>query len=224
MKKIAVVAASTVLLSTQQATGMPTSSHTNLVSFHQLSNVARDSLHSIHLTIANEFEGHLRLVYGACDMVDVEHRHHDISSTILKRDTYPDRFVWVVPEDVQSFDCVHAYAGTTKVGMSPPVAVIEPLHKRESISEVADMSGPWFDGVATMASKENTDVYVSEAKSKSIAIVGGGMSGLLTSLLLDSVGIHDWHIIESSGRIGGRIRTKYLAGSKPEEYQYQEMG
>lgn len=50
------------------------------------------------------------------------------------------------------------------------------------------------------------------------------MSGLLTSHLLESAGIHDWHIIESSGRIGGRIRTKYLAGSKPDEYQYQEMG
>lgn len=46
----------------------------------------------------------------------------------------------------------------------------------------------------------------------------------MTSLLLDSVGIHNWQIIESSGRIGGRIHTHYLNNTRPEEYQYQEMG
>lgn len=30
--------------------------------------------------------------------------------------------------------------------------------------------------------------------------------------------------MESSQRIGGRIRTKYLAGTTPDQYQYQEMG
>ncbi|KAI8931556.1 hypothetical protein NX059_011211 [Plenodomus lindquistii] len=86
------------------------------------------------------------------------------------------------------------------------------------------MMGPWFDGVAYMKSKQNNASFVTVEKSKKIAILGGGMSGLMTSLLLDSVGIHDWHITESSQRIGGRIRTKYLAGSTPDQYQYQEMG
>lgn len=36
-----------------------------------------------------------------------------------------------------------------------------------------------------------------------IAIVGGGMSGLMTSLLLQSVGIENWEIMESSQRVGG---------------------
>ena len=97
------------------------------------------------------------------------------------------------------------------------------MRKREEISKVADMSGPWFDGVAYMQSKENNASFVAVAKTKKIAIVGGGMSGLLTSLLLDSVGIRDWEIIESSHRIGGRIRTKYLADTTPEDYQYQGM-
>lgn len=57
-----------------------------------------------------------------------------------------------------------------------------------------------------------------------IAIIGGGMAGLLTSHLLQSVGVEDWQIIESSQRVGGRIRTKYLNGTTPDEYQYQEMG
>ncbi|KAL1588819.1 hypothetical protein WHR41_02722 [Cladosporium halotolerans] len=61
-------------------------------------------------------------------------------------------------------------------------------------------------------------------KSKTIGILGGGMSGLMTAHLLDSVGIHDWTIVEASSRIGGRVHTTYLNGSKPEDYQYQEMG
>lgn len=43
-------------------------------------------------------------------------------------------------------------------------------------------------------------------------------------MLLDSVGIHDWKIIEASGRIGGRVHTAYLNGTTPDQYQYQEMG
>ncbi|OQO13423.1 hypothetical protein B0A48_01651 [Cryoendolithus antarcticus] len=50
------------------------------------------------------------------------------------------------------------------------------------------------------------------------------MSGLMTAHLLDSVGFNDWKIIEASGRIGGRVHTSYLNGTKLEEYQYQEMG
>lgn len=76
-----------------------------------------------------------------------------------------------------------------------------------------------------MASKKQPDAaLVSKAKNISIAIVGSGMSGLMTSLLLDSVGIHNWQIIESSRRIGSWIRTRYLNNTRPEEYQYQEMG
>lgn len=43
-------------------------------------------------------------------------------------------------------------------------------------------------------------------------------------LILDSVGIHNWKILESSERIGGRIRTAYLNGTSPEEGQYHELG
>src|ERR1700712_1900765 len=47
---------------------------------------------------------------------------------------------------------------------------------------------------------------------------------ILRQYLLDSVGIHDWRILEASQRIGGRVHTSYLNGTKPEDYQYQEMG
>jgi monoamine oxidase len=182
-------------------------------------------LHNIHVEYgSSEFEGELRVVYGGCDIDEESQRHHDVGSTFVSRDARPERFVWIVPDNAIHDGCLHAYSGSSLVGRSEPIAVHQPKRKREDISKVADATGPWFDGVAYMQSKQNNASFVASAKSKKIGIIGGGMSGLLTSLLLDSVGINDWHITESSSRIGGRIRTKYLANSTPEEYQYQEMG
>ncbi|KAJ5660082.1 hypothetical protein N7507_006533 [Penicillium longicatenatum] len=142
----------------------------------------------------------------------------------VKREAQPSRFVWVTPSDAPHEHCLHAFSGTTLVGRSSPIFVSSPIMRRESIADVADMEGPWFDGVAYMKSKKNSDAFITKAKSTSVAILGGGMSGLMTSLLLESVGIHDWHIYESSERVGGRIRTKYLNNTRPDQYQYQEMG
>lgn len=87
-----------------------------------------------------------------------------------------------------------------------------------------EAEGPWFDGVTYLTEKEPDDVFVASAKSRKIGIIGGGMSGLMTAHLLDSVGFHDWKIVEASGRIGGRVHTAYLNGTRPDQYQYQEMG
>lgn len=87
-----------------------------------------------------------------------------------------------------------------------------------------DAEGPWFDGVAYLKEKEPDDTFVASAKSKTIGIIGGGMSGLMTAHLLDSVGFHNWTIVEASARVGGRVHTAYLNGTRPDEYQYQEMG
>lgn len=152
-------------------------------------------------------------MYGSCDMASLDDRHHELGTTRLTRSARPERFVWIVPENTMHGGCLHAYSGSALVGRSAPITVKQRTRKREEISEVADVTGPWFDGVAYMQAKQNNASFVAVAKSKKIAILGGGMSGLMTSLLLESVGIKDWHITESSQRIGGRIRTKYLAGS-----------
>ena len=98
--------------------------------------------------------------------------------------------------------------------------------QRRSVAaaDIMDAQGPWFDGVAYLQEKEPEEAFVSMAKSKTIGILGGGMSGLMTAHLLDSVGIKDWTIVEASSRIGGRVHTSYLNGSTPDDYQYQEMG
>ncbi|PNS16612.1 Polyamine oxidase [Sphaceloma murrayae] len=195
------------------------------VYFHKPYEVSAGSLHNIHVDYLDPtYEGHLRLVHGSCDIDGPHQSHHEIGSTFVRRDTKPDRFVWIIPQDVVHRGCLHAYSGSELVGRSHPIGVSRVIRKRQSIADVADFDGPWFEGVAYLQNKTNDPTFVSEAKSKRIAIVGGGMSGLLTSLILDSVGMTNWHIIESSQRVGGRVRTKYLANSRPEDYQYQEMG
>ena len=77
------------------------------------------------------------------------------------------------------------------------------MKKRMTLSEINDPYGPWFDGVHYLKSKNNTASFVAGKKDQKIGIVGGGMSGLMTALLLDQVGMHNWEIIESSKRVGG---------------------
>lgn len=98
--------------------------------------------------------------------------------------------------------------------------------QRRSVAaaDIMDAEGPWFDGVAYLQEKEPEESFVAATKSKTFGILGGGMSGLMTAHLLDSVGIKDWTIVEASSRIGGRVHTSYLNASSPEDYQYQEMG
>ncbi|CAG8902528.1 unnamed protein product [Penicillium egyptiacum] len=193
--------------------------------FYAPGDVTTDSLHNIHVDFLDRhFEGPLQLVYGECSIQTPAQGHHDIGSMFVPREAQPERFVWVTPSDAPHSHCLHAFSGSTLVGRSSPITVSSPVTKRESIADVADTMGPWFDGVAYMKSTNNSAAFVAKAKNSSIAILGGGISGLMTSLLLESVGIHNWHIIESSGRVGGRIRTKYLNNTRPDQYQYQEMG
>ncbi|KAJ5763015.1 hypothetical protein N7533_001696 [Penicillium manginii] len=196
------------------------------IRIHQPAGVVADSLHNVHIEfIDKSFEGELQLVYAECDIESPSYSHHDLGTVFVEREAQPERFVWVTPADAPHAHCLHAFSKSVLVGRSSPIPISSPdLKKRESIADVADAMGPWFDGVAYMKSKKNAKTFVTKAKNTSVAILGGGMSGLMTSLLLESVGIHNWHIYESSERVGGRIRTKYLNNTSPDQYQYQEMG
>lgn len=56
-----------------------------------------------------------------------------------------------------------------------------------------------------MKDKEPDASFVAGKKDMKVGIVGAGMSGLMSALLLDSVGIHNWEISESSHRVGGYV-------------------
>ncbi|SPO02612.1 related to L-amino-acid oxidase [Cephalotrichum gorgonifer] len=189
--------------------------------------ISTESVYNVHVSYGNTLpQGDVRVVYGDCASTHAGQNHHEVASFVSGSGTTPDRLVWAVPKDAAHGGCLHAYSGPTLVGRSEPVSVSgPPLRKRASLlHEVGDSNGLWFDGVRYLESCNQSSTVSTKAKRKRIAIIGGGMSGLLTSLLLTSVGIDDWHIIESTERVGGRIRTKYLNGTSPEDYQYQEMG
>lgn len=116
------------------------------------------------------------------------------------------RFVWLTPAEVPSNGCLHAFDTSGLLGMSSPIKVKgTPLKKRSTLSEINDPYGPWFDGVAYLQAKNQSDSFVAGKKDQKIAILGGGMAGLMSGLLLDQVGIHNWEISESSDRIGGYV-------------------
>ncbi|KAL0960189.1 hypothetical protein HGRIS_011823 [Hohenbuehelia grisea] len=58
------------------------------------------------------------------------------------------------------------------------------------------------------------------AEGTTVGIVGGGIAGLYTALLLKAHGIK-FHIFEGTGRVGGRVHTHYFS---PEQDQYFEAG
>lgn len=206
------------------------------VSFTYPALIEKGGMHNVHVEYHLPHDGELSIVYGMCDILSSEDAHHALGTThvgnhhLARRhlnweDHRPTRFVWLAPEDMIDGGCLHAFSGDELLGRSAPISSARRNQRRWlAASDVMDSSGPWFDGVAYLQEKEPDEVFVAQTKSKTIGILGGGMSGLMTAHLLDSVGFYDWQIIESTSRIGGRVHTAYLNGTTPDEYQYQEMG
>ena len=104
--------------------------------------------------------------------------------------------------------------------VTPSIAGLIPRHGDNStipspLLQDFDALGAWYDGIAAIDSTST-----SRQSNVSIAIVGAGISGLATALMLESVGVHNWEIIEASERIGGRFRTKFFEGTQ----EWVEMG
>ncbi|KAJ6786713.1 hypothetical protein PWT90_08285 [Aphanocladium album] len=86
-----------------------------------------------------------------------------------------------------------------------------------------DPLGVWYAGVQALKQKQPSATAVKAAKAKNIGIVGAGMSGLMTYLVLHEAGFKNLTILEADNRLGGRVHTAYLTGG-PSDYSYQEMG
>nr|CAG8512895.1 6075_t:CDS:2 [Entrophospora candida] len=61
------------------------------------------------------------------------------------------------------------------------------------------------------------------SRQPKICIIGAGMSGLFSALLLQKAGIQDITILECQDRVGGRVHTQYFS-EKKEEKLYGELG
>ncbi|KAG5984514.1 hypothetical protein E4U55_004410 [Claviceps digitariae] len=159
-----------------------------------------------------------------------------------------ERLVWIMPEDALDNGCISAWNEKgSLVGRSEPVELPKQKQKNKSKSKnknknktkrastdnhhaIAmtkangfDALGQWFDGVLLLKQKQPSAVAVCAAKNKDIAIVGAGLSGLTSYLLLHQAGFTNIQVLEASNRLGGRVHTQYLTGG-PEDYSYQELG
>ncbi|TKW59094.1 L-amino-acid oxidase [Colletotrichum tanaceti] len=239
----------TLLTAAAAAAAAATLCHTTLaepipreeaVSFRGPYEVEKNGIQNINIDYNGSLEsldGELSIVYGACGGLQTPlEAHHSIGRTHIgshpaaKRhldwtDQRPTKFVWLVPDDVGP-GCLHAFVDDRLIGRSAEHVVrSRRVRKRTTtFAEATDPMGPWFDGVEYLKQKQPDEVFVASVKNKRFGILGAGISGLHTGLLLDSVGIHNWKILESSERLGGRIRTTYLNGTTPDEHQHHELG
>jgi hypothetical protein len=206
------------------------------ITFQENIQAEAGGMHNVHIEYAAPLDGELSLHYGSCDVQSSNDCHHTLGKTFVgshdlaKRHAAhesqrPTKFIWLPPHDAPDSGCLHAFSGGDLVGRSAPVSMTRRKQRRSvAAADIMDAEGPWFDGVAYLQEKEPEESFVAATKSKTFGVLGGGMSGLMTAHLLDSVGINDWTIVEASSRIGGRVHTSYLNASSPEDYQYQEMG
>ncbi|KAF2141922.1 uncharacterized protein K452DRAFT_350971 [Aplosporella prunicola CBS 121167] len=168
-------------------------------------------LANIYLDWQKPYQGSLRIIFSSCN--NKNGSHEQLIGTLEAQQEPPDRFAWAVLGDMPPSGCVYVFGSK---------ANSELLGKSASVLDF-DALGAWFDGVAAIKDKIDRHGSVSSSKvqkNTSIAIVGAGISGLATALMLDSVGIHNWEIIEASDRVGGRFRTKYMRGTQ----EWAEMG
>lgn len=138
------------------------------IKFKPIPSVTSDSLHNIHIEYGSKpFTGNLQMIYGDCHLQHQRELHHFIGQTEINLGSKPRRFVWIVPEDAKSGGCLHAFSNGKLMGRSAPINVRVQMRKRQSIADVADIDGPWFDGVAYMKSRNNSESFVAAAKNKS---------------------------------------------------------
>ena len=183
---------------------------------------------NIHLDFNERIDEPLSFTYGSCSSESPLEAHHTIA---VSTGSAQDRLVWRIPNDVPQSGCLSAWDNRDElVGRSTPQVF---RTKRGNLRRSTDFSiamdnssgidaeGPWFDGVAKLKDNNMSAVDTNAAKSKSIAIVGAGMAGLMTWLSLNMVGMKNISIIEASQRLGGRVHTTYFGD--PSERQYQDM-
>ena len=196
----------------------------------QVKHQGSSRLTNIHISNA-EMGGNegLTITYGSCESTVAQDAHQIVAKVEPRSGTGPFRLVWVLPEEIESEGCISAWGSTGVLyGRSERQRLAErQIRRRGSIQmdneNGIDSWGPWFDGVNLLKNKEPGLIDVAAAKSKSVAVVGAGMSGLMAYLVLSQAGLTNVSIIESTQRLGGRVRTEYLSGG-PFDYSYQEMG
>ncbi|KAK0620207.1 L-amino-acid oxidase-like protein [Immersiella caudata] len=219
-RTLAIIALAAALVAAAPPDSLPVKLETRLKVTSRLSN--------IHISHSKAIAKPLTITYGSCTAGSRHDAHHAVTKAEARLRT-GSRLVWILPEGIESGGCLSAWDDEDVLhGRSEPqIFGARQLRRRAAIPMTEntgiDVLGPWFDGVALLKDNEPSIVDVAAAKSKSVAIVGAGMSGLMTYLILAQAGLTNISIIEATQRLGGRVRTEYLSGG-PFDYSYQEMG
>lgn len=185
-------------------------------------------LANVHISFNGPVDGVVTYTFGQCDNRRLSEAHHTVGQGTQTKES---RLVWILPDDLKFDGCISAWDQRgSLVGRSEPQLLSRRKLKRRGANSIAmtsstgiDAWGPWFDGVELLKDKEISAFDANDAKSKDVAIVGAGMSGLMTYLVLHQAGLTNVKLIEASQRLGGRVHTEYLSGG-PFDYSYQEMG
>lgn len=177
------------------ANAVPTDSPS--LTFVSPSKLSPGRAQNIVVQYSGNVDGQLTLVYGSCesDAAISEAKQH-IGAThvgqhpLAKRhvdhhEQRPTSFVWVVPDDV-SDGCLQAFLDDSLIGKSERLVAPGRLRRRSkkksSFADVAGEDGLWFDGVAYLKQKQPDDIFVTATKKKTFGILGGGISGLMSSV------------------------------------------
>ena len=131
------------------------------------------SMHNIHLDYDGELHDEVEIYYGDCARADYKSSHHMIAHTTINRTSQPDRLIWIVPDETPSGGCVTAISSLKNkiIARSAPIEVLGVKTKRQSLADVADPEGAWFNGVAYLHSKNTSTVSIAAAKDKSKSLV-----------------------------------------------------
>ncbi|KAK0702183.1 flavin-containing amine oxidoreductase [Lasiosphaeris hirsuta] len=187
---------------------------------------------NVHLSFDHVIEGNITFTYGPCEATSTEGAHH-VLGRADGTSGHATRLVWILPEDAQSGYCISAWDNQGALAGRSQSQFLEQRHKRRAEKRALsvqmtnatgiDTLGAWFEGVELLKNKQPGLVDVEKSKAKQVAIVGAGMSGLMSYLVLHQAGMTNITIIEAGQRLGGRVHTEYLSGG-PFDYSYQEMG
>lgn len=101
------------------------------------------------------------------------------------------------------------------------------LAKDQSLDDIAEFRGFVPPGIpkGTVFHKDELPPRPGSASQSlppdtKVCIVGSGMSGMYSALILDHLGI-DYDILEANSRPGGRILTHYFS---PQRHDYYDVG
>lgn len=165
------------------------------VTFLSTGHLSPESVHNVHVEYSGDVDGELTITYGSCGHVSISEAKQRIGAThvgahplasrhVDHEDRRPTKFVWLTPS-VMSEGCLHAFLDEELVGRSEELVVTKRMARRSEKKSFADVAGSdsmWFDGVSYLQQKQPEDAFVAAVKSKSFGIIGGGISGLMSSV------------------------------------------